>query len=282
MKLLKWTAIGAAAVLVLAYLGLVGALYVEQRSLLFRPDAERLDPARSGFARAQEVALNKPGEPLLVGWFAPPADERAPVFLYLHGTASNLGRRARRFDALTTKGEGLLALSWRGYGGSEGEPSEAGFHQDVDRALAFLGQQGVEPDRIVLYGESLGAGVAVISAARYAEAGRPARALILDSPYESIVAIAAARFWWAPVRLLMRDPFRADRAAPKVRQPTLAIHCTTDWLTPYEGGRRLLSKLAGPTRLVTIDGRCHAPTLRGAGDEAMSAFVKEVFAAQPQ
>ncbi len=267
----------AIALLVAAgYLAAAGALYAQQRSLLFRPDPTRVDPASVGLAQAREVALEAPGGPRLVGWHIPPADAAKPVFLYLHGNAANLGRRSSRFAMLTREGHGLLALSWRGYGGSEGEPSEAGFHEDVGRALAFLEAQGIAPERIILFGESLGTGMAVMTAARLARAGRPVKALILDSPYESIAAIAAERYWWLPVRLLMRDPFRADLAASSVRQPTLAIHCTGDWITPYEGGKRLLSLLAGPSRLVTIDRRCHVPTLAGGAAEAMMTFVSEL------
>ncbi len=275
MKLLKLSLSAVAFAAIVAYLGIVGALYAGQRALIFRPDATRVDPAAAGFNRAREVALNQPGAPLLIGWRVPEADAGRPVILYLHGNAANLGRRARRFEALTRGGDGLLAVSWRGYGGSEGQPSEAGFHEDVAAALAFLRREGVAPDRIILYGESLGAGMAVMTAARLAEAGTPVRALILDSPYESIAAIAAELYWWVPVHWLMRDPFRADLAAPKVREPVFAVHCREDWITPYDGARRLIALLAGPTRLVTIDRRCHVPMLGGAGTEAMQAFLAE-------
>jgi len=275
MMLLKRAATLLAGLAAAAYCALAAGLYVQQRDILFRPNPTRVDPAAAGFAAAREVALNEAGAPLLLGWHVAPRPGR-PVFLYLHGNASNLGRRASRFEALTRGGHGVLALSWRGYGGSAGEPSEAGFHEDVARALAYLATQNVEPGRIILYGESLGSGMAVMTAARLAAAGTPVRALILDSPYESIAAIAAERYWWLPVRLLMRDPFRADLAAPAVRQPTLAIHCTGDWQTPYEGGRRLLARLAGPTRLVTVERRCHVPSLGGAGADAIASFLAEV------
>ncbi len=275
MKFLKWSLAVIVLLASLGYAGVVGTLYAGQRTLIFRPDPTRVDPAAAGLPQAREVELNRPGAPRLIGWRVREADATRPVILYLHGNAANLGRRARRFEALTRNGDGLLAVSWRGYGGSEGEPSEAGFHEDVAAALAFLRQEGVSTDRIILYGESLGSGMAVMTAARMAEAGTPARAIVLDSPYESIAAIAAERYWWAPVHLLMRDPFRADRAAPKVSQPVFAVHCREDWLTPYEGAKRLIGLLAGPTRLVTIDRRCHVPTLGGAAMEAMQAFLAE-------
>ena len=276
MKFLKWAIVVVLGLAGSAYLVAAGVLYAQQRSLLFRPDPTRVEPASAGLPQAREVALGADGGPRLIGWHVPPADAGKAVFLYLHGNAANLARRASRFEFLTRDGRGLLAVSWRGYGGSEGEPSEAGFHEDVGRALAFLKAEGIGPERLILFGESLGTGMAVMTAARLARAGAPASAIVLDSPYESIVAIAAERFWWLPVRLMMRDPFRADLAAPDVRQPVFAIHCSGDWITPYEGGKRLLSLLGGPTRLLTVDRRCHVPSLAGGGAEALTAFLAEL------
>jgi uncharacterized protein len=276
MTLLKRLAVGAITVIVLGYLGLAGALYAQQRGILFRPDATRLEPASAGFAMGREVMLNAPGQPRLIGWHAPPAAADRPVILYLHGNAANLGRRGGRFEALARDGAGLLAVSWRGYGGSEGEPSEAGFHEDVAQALAFLKRDGVGPERIVLFGESLGTGMAVMTAARLSAAATPVKGLILDSPYESIASIAARRYWWLPVDLLLRDPFHAARSAPNIAVPTLAIHCTEDWVTPYEGGRRLLDLIKGPKKLVTVQGRCHVPPFSAGGGEAIRTFLGEL------
>jgi uncharacterized protein len=271
MKWLKRILVSAAALALLAYAGIAGALYAQQRSILFRPDPTRVDPATAGFPKAREVNLGAPGTPTLIAWHVDVADPTKPFFLYLHGNAANIARRAARFEFLTRDGSGLLALSWRGYGGSEGMPSEAGFHEDVEKALAYLKEQGIGPERIVLFGESLGSGMAVMTAAR-----TPVKALILDSPYLSIAAIAAERFWWLPVGLLIRDPFRADLAAPQVRAPVFAIHCTGDWVTPYEGGKQLLAKLAGPTRLVTVDRRCHVPSFSTYGAEQIAQFIEEI------
>jgi uncharacterized protein len=265
MKRIVLALAGAAMV---AYLGIAAMLYAQQRSLLFRPDTTRIAPADAGFARAREVSLNPEGRPLLLGWHVRPTYASRPVFLYLHGNAANLARRAGRFDTLTRGGEGLLALSWRGYGGSEGEPSEAGFHEDVASALAFLQREGVEPGRIILFGESLGSGMAVMTAARV-----PVKGLILDSAYSSIAGIAAARYWWLPVELLLKDAFRADAAAPLVTAATLAIHCRDDWVTPYAGGKALLAKLTAPHRLVTVERACHVPPLADGGGDAIRDFV---------
>jgi uncharacterized protein len=271
MRMLKRIAVAALGLAVLAYLGLAGVLYTQQQSLLFRPDATRVDPASVGLAKVQEVLINAPGQPLLLGWHSEPIDASRPVFLYLHGNAASLARRADRFSFLMRDGAGLLAVSWRGYGGSEGKPGEAGFHEDVASALAFLKRSGIGPERIILFGESLGTGMAVMTAAK-----TPVKGLILDSPYLSIAEIAAGRYWWLPVSLLLSHPFRADLAAPAVKIPTLAIHCTGDWVTPYAGGRALLSRLGGPHRLITVDRACHVPPFSAGGGEAIAAYVAEL------
>jgi uncharacterized protein len=265
MSFLKRSFAGLLAIAAIAYVGFGAMIYAQQRTILFRPNPERVAPAAAGLPQAEEIELNRPGAPRLIAWRVPARDASQPVLLYLHGNGGNLARRAGRFLELTRNGAGLLALSWRGYGGSEGEPSEAGFRADAAAALARLKAEGIDPGRIVIFGESLGTGVAVMKAAEL-----PVRGLILDSPYESIAAIAAERYWWLPVNLLIRDPFRADSHAPRVKAPALAAACSGDWLTPLDGARRLVDALGGPKRLIAFDRRCHIPIMAGAGEEVLA------------
>jgi uncharacterized protein len=264
MRIVKRGFLAVVALASVAYFGFAGLLYSKQRSLVFRPDPARIAPAAAGVPGAREVTFSAPGGPEVIAWRIPARDAAKPVVLYLHGNARNLGRRADRFQRLTSEGAGLFAVSWRGYGGSGGAPSEAGFREDAAAALDLLAKDGIGPESVVIYGESLGSGVAVMLAAE-----RPVRGLILDSPYESIAAIAAGIYWWLPVDLLMRDPFRAIDAAPRVKAPVLALACTDDWLTPYAGAKRLMAALAGPKRLITLDRRCHVPGLAGGGEAIM-------------
>jgi uncharacterized protein len=265
MRLLKLLTSGALGLALLAYLALAGTIYAQQRAILFRPDTARVAPASAGLGNLDEITLDAAGAPRLIAWEARPADASRPVVLYLHGNGGNLARRSSRFRQLTANGAGLLAVSWRGYGGSEGKPSEAGFREDARAAVARLKAQDVGPERLVIFGESLGSGVAIMLAAEM-----PVRALILDSPYESIASIAAERYWWLPVNLLIRDPFRAIEAAPRVTAPVLAAACTDDWLTPYAGAQRLMEAFRGPKRLITFDRRCHIPGMAGAGEAIMA------------
>jgi uncharacterized protein len=264
-----------------AYCAVGGYLYLVQRSLLFRPDATRTAPAQTGLPQAEEVILKAAGQPDIVSWYIKPRNADAPVFLYLHGNAGNLSRRWDRFQFLSEGGAGVLAVSWRGYGGSDGSPSEEGFRIDARRALAYLAARGVQPENIVLFGESLGTGIAVMTAAELQAKKQPVRALILDSPYDSTVAIAAKRYWWLPVRLLMRDPLRADLAAPDVSVPTLTLQCRDDWATPFSHGQRLVSLLGGPVRSVIFERRCHVPPYVFGSGAAIRQFMADLGAGKP-
>ncbi len=242
----------AAIVAGLVYLAFATYLFAIQRSIVFRPDARDVTEAVSGLPGAEAVTLATSDGETINAWWKPPQEGR-PVYLYLHGNGANLTRRSGRFQRITEDGAGLLAVSWRGYGGSTGSPSEAGFRLDGAAAYDWLAAR-VGADRIVLFGESLGTGIAIWLASE-----RPARLLALDSPYASIADLGAMRFPWLPVSLLSLDPFRSVDLAPKVTMPVIAQHCTQDWLIPLSETERLMRAFPQPPRLIVIEGRCHIP-----------------------
>jgi hypothetical protein len=239
------------------YLAICAALFGCQRDLLYHPDPTLADPADSGLRNAAlERLKTSDGEDLVVWWIAPRAPGK-PVFLYFHGNGGNLSYRPHRFELLAENGSGVRAVSWRGYGGSTGSPSEDGLMADARAAYASL-RGRVDPNRIVLVGESLGAGVAVMLAVEV-----PVAAVILDSGYSSISDVAAAKFPWLPVRLLIRDEFRADLAAGNVRAPVFQVHCAVDPVIPLTFGRRLHRMFPNRRDLIEVPGRCHPVSAAG-------------------
>ena len=148
---------------ILAYGGVLTLMYVFQRSLMYFPDRSRTPPAAAGLPRAEEVTLTSADGERLIAWHVPPQGSK-PVVIYFHGNGGALNLRADRFRWLTVDGFGLLGLSYRGYGGSSGKPSEAGLLLDASAAYDFAAAR-YPPRRIVLWGESLGTGVAVALAA---------------------------------------------------------------------------------------------------------------------
>jgi uncharacterized protein len=242
---MKTAAIIALMVPVL-YAALLGAVTWWQRSLLYFPGTEKKSPAEAGFAKAQELKIKTADGETLVAWYVPTAPGK-PLLLYFHGNAKSLVERVPRFDLMTAGGNGLLAVSYRGYFGSTGAPTEAGLHEDGEATYREALSLGYDPARIVVVGESLGTGVAVALAAK-----KPVAALILDSPYTSIVDVAAARYWMIPVQTMMWDRFASDGKIGQVHVPLLIAHGTNDGIVPIRFGRRLFSLANEPKKFIEV------------------------------
>ena len=247
MTLLRW-ALGS---FVLLYLVAVAALYLFQRGLLYPiPQSLRTSPAAAGFAEAEEiVATTADGERVIL-WHVPPKGNR-PVVIFLHGNGDILAWRVPRFRALTADGTGLVGLSFRGYAGSSGSPTEQGLLQDGGTAYDFAAAR-YPASRIVPWGYSLGSGVAVAVATT-----RPVGALVLEAPYTSTVDVAASVFPVFPVRLLMRDRFHSDRRIGELKAPLLVMHGEKDTVVAAAFGRRLYELAPQPKRFVTFETGTH-------------------------
>jgi uncharacterized protein len=208
-----WLGAGLALALAL-YVAVLGGLYATQRQLLYFPDTTRPDRTLAGVPWVQEAGLVTEDGLALLAWYAPPAEPGGFVVLYLHGNGGNIAFRAARLRRFAEVGWGALLPEYRGYGGNPGLPSEAGLAMDARAALDALGRMGVAPERTLLWGESLGSGVAVRLAAE-----RPVAALLLESPFTSVAALARRRFPFVPVGLLLQDRFDALSRIASVRTP---------------------------------------------------------------
>jgi uncharacterized protein len=227
----------------------VGLLF-GQRKILFRCDAAEVDPATLGL-QAETIRLKTEDGESLLAWRIAPAAGR-PLILYFHGNAGGLDLRVERFRAFAAAGMGVLAIEYRGYASSTGSPSERGLKLDGEAAYTAAIASGVKPERIVAMGESLGSGVAVSIAARH-----KVGALVLDSPYSSIADVAAAAYWFVPVRALLRDPFRNDLLVAQVNAPTLMVHGTKDPIVPIRFGEKLFALANPPKALWRVEGAGH-------------------------
>lgn len=260
MALLKWTLL----TLAVGYLAFVALLYLAQRRLMYFPDATRQSPA-AGLA-AEEFLLDTSDGEKLVAWHVPPHGER-PVVLYLHGNGGSLGYRIARFRALTQDGTGLVAVDYRGFGGSSGQPSEAGLHIDAEAAYGFAVAR-YPARRIAAWGESLGTGVAVALAAAH-----PVGWLVLEAPFSSAVDVAASHYPFAPVRWLMKDQYRSDLRIGQVAAPLLILHGARDTVVPIVFGEKLFALAHEPKRFVRFPDGEHEDLDRWGAQAAFKAFV---------
>ena len=238
---LKWLAIAAACV----YVGIAAVLYVKQRSLMYFPDTAHTTPAEAGLPEATEVPLTDADGVHITAWYAPPQGDK-PVIVYFHGNGGSLRYGVPRFRELIGAGIGLVALEYRGYGGNEGSPSESGLIADGEAAYAYAAAH-YPVKQIVLWGQSLGSGVAVAVAAK-----EPVDRVILEAPFTSTAAVAALRYWYIPVSLLMKDQFHSDRRIKKVTAPLLIMHGVKDRVVPYAMGERLFELANEPKHIVTF------------------------------
>jgi fermentation-respiration switch protein FrsA (DUF1100 family) len=165
----------------------------------------------------------------------------------------------------------LLALCYRGYGGSSGHPTEKGLLLDARAAYDFAAAH-VAPKRIVLFGESLGTGVAVALAAE-----RPAGALILDAPFTSAADIGASAYPYVPVRWLIRDAFRSDERIANVSAPLLVLHGERDRIVPIRFGEKLFALARGPKRMARFPDGGHVDLDQYGAMDEVATFLAEHF-----
>ena len=246
ITLLKWIF----GLLVAGYVGALALLYIFQRNIQYRPpQTVRTAPATVGFP-AEEVILDTADGEKVIAWHVPAQAGKA-VVLYFHGNGDVLALRLPRLRDVFADGTGLVALSYRGYAGSTGQPSEKGLLADAAAAYAFTVAR-YPASRITMWGFSLGTGPAVAIAAEH-----PIGKLILEAPYTSTADVAASLLPFLPVRLLMKDQFHSDELIGKVSAPVLVMHGERDPGIPIQFGERLFSLANEPKRFVRFQNGGH-------------------------
>lgn len=237
--------------LAIVVLLLLGA-WSQQRRLLYVPDPARVDPHNMGLTEAREIQLTTPDGHTLIAWYVA-AKPGQPTILYFHGNAGNLAGRAGRVGEYAAKGRGMFTLSYRSYSGSSGSPTETNNVADAALAYDWLTKQGLRAEQIVLYGESLGSGVAVQLAT-----AKPVGGIILDAPYTSIADVGARVYPFLPVQALIWDRYDSLARIDQVKAPLLIVHGELDDLIPISMGRKLYERANEPKQFSAIAGAGHA------------------------
>lgn len=240
------------ATVAVAYVVICLLAWFFQERMLFLPGI----PGRA--LEATPRALNLPYEELAIptadgvrlhGWWVPAPGARHTL-LHLHGNAGNIGHRLELLQIFHALGVNVVLFDYRGYGQSDGTPSEAGLRQDAEAVWAHLTQRrGIAPADIVLHGQSMGGAFAAGLAAARAPA-----ALVLESAFTSVPDMAAQLYWWLPGRLLARLKLDTLDALARVRCPVLVIHSTGDEIIPFAHGEKLFAAAGEPKRQLVIGG----------------------------
>ena len=251
----------------LLYAVALSGMYAFQRDFQYFPTRRDPAPQSVGLTGVDRVALPTPDGETLVLWVSPAQGDR-PTILFLHGNAGEIADRADRFAFYQSQGYGVAFLSWRGYGGSTGSPSETGLLTDAKAAYDHLRGLGIPADRIVLVGESLGTGPAVITAA-----ANPVAAVILEAPYSAAVDIARAAYPWLPVGLLMKDQYRSRDHIDRIGAPLLILHGDNDRVIPQGFGKRLFDAARDPKTFLSLGPVGHNALFSPATWDAEARFI---------
>jgi uncharacterized protein len=253
-------------VLLVVAAGFVAVAWLFQDRLIYLPFGTAGSPAAVGLATAEEVSLATDDGLELDAWFVPPAAEATGAgVVMLPGNAGNRSLRAPLARALSEEGLAVLLVEYRGYAGNPGRPSETGLATDARAAHAHLaGRPGV--DRIVVFGESLGAAVAV-GLARQAQP----HALVLRSPFTALADVGRVHYPFLPVGLLLRDRFDVVEGVRDVDAPVSVVAGERDTIVPTEQSRRV-ARAAG-TELIVVPSADHNDPALGAGNVVVDAIV---------
>ena len=233
------------------YLLLVLLMWLFQERLVFLPHLGRelvATPSDIGLDW-QPVELTAEDGLRLDAWWLPVENPRASL-LFLHGNAGNISHRLESLAQLNELGLAVLILDYRGYGRSEGRPSEAGTALDADAGWRWLKEEsGQDPQRLVIFGRSLGSAVA----AELARRTDPA-ALILESPFRSVPDLGQKLYPWLPVRPLARLQYPTVEYVTQRQMPLLVIHSETDEIIPFSEGQAVYEAARSPKELLVIQG----------------------------
>ncbi len=248
------------------YAAIVALTALNQRNMQYFPRTQRIAPEMVGLPDMREVLLETADGVNLVTWRHPPAPDK-PTVLYFQGNGGSSADRADRFADLIGAGFGIFAPSYRGYGGSGGSPTETGLLADGLAAYDHLAEMRDGP--IVVYGESLGSGIAVHVAAH-----RDVAALALESPFTSALDVARNAYPVLPVSFLMKDRYHSDRLINKVSCPLVVIHGVDDNVVPFRLGKALFELANDPKRFVAVPNGGHNDLWRRGAFQA----ARELFA----
>ena len=273
--------ISVAAVLI--YCLFVACLYLFQRRILFVPGKVSPDRQEAGVPDMREIDLSSADGLRLRAWYRGATDSR-PTIVYFQGNAGSIAGRGFKARAFIDRGYGVLLVGYRGYGGNPGVPSESGLILDGRAALSFLQAEGVSAKDTVLYGESLGSGIAVALAVQIwrvtqsSEGVRsPLGALVLEAPYTSIAEIAATRYWFVPVRYMLKDSFDSLSKIANLRSPLLILHGQRDAVIAVEHGRRLYDMAPEPKRFHLFEEGRHSDLFDHGAAEVVNDFLEAIL-----
>ena len=226
--------------LIIAYIVLIIFIYFYQRNLLYHPSENNYQNDKIQF-NYDEIFIKVNDEIQLKSWIIKKDFKKLKTLVIFHGNAGHLSNRIYKLNELYKLDINILLISWRGFSGNKGSPTENNLYEDAEASIKWLNKKGVNNNQIILYGESLGSGVAV-------EVGKENNfnSIILESPFTSIENSAKIYYPYLPVRLLLKDRYDSISKIKMINTPILIMHGEKDDVVPFSMGKELFEKANSP------------------------------------
>ena len=220
-------------ILILVYFTILASTYIFQRNLLYHPTENNYSGDQI-LVSIEKVTIRTKDNINLIAWYHNKNIEKYKTILFLHGNAGSLENRIHKINHFKNMNVNFLIIAWRGFSGNKGKPSETGLYLDARSAVEWLKTNGVIEENIIIYGESLGTGIAVEIAQNKNFAG-----IILESPFTSMVEAGKTKYPYLPVRLLLKDKYESDKKIKNIKSPILIMHGKVDQIVPFYMGKEM-------------------------------------------
>jgi hypothetical protein len=220
-------------IFILTYFFILFSTYIFQRNLLYHPTENNYSRDKIS-VDVEKIKIRTQDNIELVSWYHKKNLNNYKTILFLHGNAGSLENRVHKINHFRDMNVNFLIIAWRGFSGNEGKPTEKGLYEDARSAVRWLKSNGVKENNIIIYGESLGTGVATEIAQNKKFAG-----VILESPFTSMIDAGKDKYPYLPVRLLLKDKYESDKKIKNVKSPVLIMHGKVDNIVPFHMGKKM-------------------------------------------
>ena len=250
--------------IILIYLIIVAYMYLNQRKLLYLPSENNYLDDQIDF-NFREVFIDVEKNLKLKAWLIENDFKNKKTLVFFHGNAGNLSNRTYKLNQLSKLDLNIIILAWRSFSGNEGEPSEQNLYNDAKKTIDWLNSRGVKNKNIILYGESLGTGIAV-------ELGQTNQfgGIILESPFTSMTNAAKNIYPWLPVKYLLKDKYDSEKKIKNLQIPILIMHGKKDNIVPFKMGKKLYDLANNPKFFYLTENDDHMMTF----DEKLVNTIK--------
>ena len=220
-------------IFIIIYLFILISTYAFQRNLLYHPRENNYFGDQL-LVSVEKIKIKTKDNIELLSWYHNKNTNDYNTILFLHGNAGSLENRIHKINHFKDMDINFLIIAWRGFSGNKGQPTEQNLYEDADSAVQWLKSKGVKENNIIIYGESLGTGVATEIAQNKNFAG-----IILESPFTSMIEVGKNNYPYLPVKFLLKDKYESDKKIKNIKSPILIMHGKVDNIVPFYMGKKM-------------------------------------------